>query len=137
MKDSWAIRMLEVEGFSALAAVNNGYIDFEDKHKFPYLLSVELSLLDTVNDRPTGEENVRLEEIEENLLSIFRSNQEVHYIGHITRQGFRDILCYVGSKDLDGEAIGAYCDTIETERDINIEINDDPSWDTARGVLGK
>ena len=135
IKDNWAIRFIEIDGFQATAAVNKGYLDFPDKDKFPFLLSVELSLLETVNDLPTGKENERLVEIEEKLLDIFKSTQELHYIGHITRKGWRDILCYAGSKELDGEAIGAYCDSIEADRDIVIEINEDLEWNTAQGVL--
>ena len=135
IKDNWVIRLIEVDGFQATAAVNQGYLDFPDKDKFPFLLSVELSLLETVNDLPTGKENERLVEIEEKLLDIFGSTQKLHYIGHITRKGWRDILCYVGSKALDGEAIGAYCDSIEADRDIVIEINEDLEWKTAKGVL--
>ncbi|MFB9077945.1 DUF695 domain-containing protein [Flavobacterium procerum] len=136
MKNNWAIRLIEVEGFTATATVNKGYLEFQDKDKFPFLLSVELSLLETENDLPTEKENARLIEIEENLLNIFKSTQQVHYVGHITRKGFRDILCYVGSEDLDGEAIGAYCDSIEAEREIAIDINEDSEWETAENVLG-
>lgn len=135
MKDNWAIRLIEVDNFTATAAVNRGYLDFERKNEFPFLLSIELSLLDTVDDRPSGDENYRLEDIEENLLNIFRNTQEVHYIGHITRNGYRDILCYVASKDLDIDAITNYCNTIEIDRNINIEIDEDPLWETAYGVL--
>ena len=135
MENNWAIRIIDVEGFDAIAMVNKSYLNFEKKEDFPFLLSVELSLVDTVNDVPTGEENLRLTEIEENLLGIFKSTQEVHYIGHITRKGWRDILCYVGSKDLDGEAIGTYCDGIEADRNIAIEINEDPQWNMVIGLL--
>jgi len=135
MEDNWVLRKVKVEGFDALSMVNTGYLDFEKKENFPFLLSVELELIDTVNDMPTGEENVCLTDIEEDLLKIFESTQEVHYIGHVTRKGWRDILCYVGSKNLDGEAIGAYCDNISANRDISIEINEDPQWNMVIGLL--
>lgn len=135
MKDNWAIRLIEVEGFTATARVNKGYLEFQDKEKFPFLLSVELSLLETENDLPTEKENQRLVEIEENLLNIFKSTQQVQYIGQITRKGFRDILCYLESEELNGEAINIYCDSIEAERDIAINIDEDPEWETAESLL--
>jgi hypothetical protein len=130
MKDKWAIQKLNVEGFDAIAMINKAYVNFNKKDKFPFLLSVEISLVDTVNELPTEMENERLADIEEELLKIFRKTQEVQYIGHITRKGWRDILCYIASENLDGNTIGKYCDSIEEDRNINIETIEDIEWET-------
>lgn len=135
MKDNWTIRLIEVDNFTAVAMVNKGYLDFSNKSEFPLLLSVELSLVETIDDLPTENEKERLDEIEKKLVAIFKSTQEVLYIGHVTRKGFRDILCYISDEKLNLEAINKYCDTIEQERTIAIDINEDSEWGAAYGVL--
>jgi hypothetical protein len=134
-ENKWVIRKLNIDGFDALAMINSAYSNFTEKAFFPFLLSVELSLIDTINDLPTGEENIRLTEIEENLLKIFSKTQKIQYIGHVTRKGWRDILCYTENKNLDSEEIGKYCDSIEQNRNINIEINEDPEWKIVDGII--
>ncbi|MDM1510654.1 DUF695 domain-containing protein [Myroides odoratimimus] len=133
---SMSIRVLEVGGFKATGVINMSYANFSDKDKYPYAFVIELSLVETEREYPTWEENERLEEIENNIIDILRRTQsDIHYVGKMTRRGVRDIFCYLPSDDIDGEAIGAYCDTIEDTIDIHIEIEEDKDWEIVSKLI--
>ncbi|MGL4584292.1 MAG: DUF695 domain-containing protein [Flavobacterium sp.] len=135
-ENSFAIRMIDVDNFKAVGMINRKYADFTEKHLFPFVLTIELSLVNTDGGYPTSEESERLEEIELNLRNIVKQTQsEVHYIGRVNREGAQDIFYYIATDELDGEAIGMYCDTIEADRGIDIQIFDDANWDSVSGLL--
>ncbi|MCC9041305.1 DUF695 domain-containing protein [Myroides sp. M-43] len=135
-ESNMSIRIIEVDDFKATGVVDVSYANFKEKNTYPYAFIIELSLVDIEGDYPTWEENERLEEIQSNIIDIIRKTQtDIHYIGHVTRRGARDIFYYLASENVDGEAIGAYCDTIEDTRDIHIELEEDKNWEIVSGLI--
>jgi hypothetical protein len=135
-EQSMSIRVVEVGGFKATGVIDMSYANYSNKDKYPYAFVIELSLVETEREYPTWEENERLEEIESDIIDILRRTQtDIHYVGKVTRRGVRDIFCYLASDDIDGEAISAYCDTIEDTIDIHIEIEEDKDWGIVTGLL--
>lgn len=135
-ESNMSIRIIEVDDFKATGILDVSYANFSEKRAYPYAFIIELSLVDTEGDYPTWEENERLEEIEKSIIEIVRKTQtEVHYVGRVTRRGARDMFYYLKNDDIDGEAIGAYCNTIEDARDIHIEIEEDREWEIVSGLI--
>lgn len=135
-EQSMSIRVVEVGGYKATGVIDMSYANFSNKDKYPYAFIVELSLVETEREYPTWEENERLEEIENDIMDILRKTQaEIHYVGKVTRRGVRDIFCYLASDNIDGEAIGTYCDSIEDTIDIHIEVEEDKEWEIVKGLL--
>jgi hypothetical protein len=123
------------EGLS-FATVNTGYRNYHNKKCYPFLVAIELEILEKNNNgHPTDIDAQRLNEIQENVESLLKQQQTVHPLARVTRNGTRDIMMYIDKPVFSEKELTGYCDNIRKERKIVFSIQKDEKWNAVSGFL--
>ena len=87
------------------------------------------------NGHPTDEEALRLNAIQDEIEMFLNSQQTVHSVARVTRNGFRDIMIYIDKPHLTQEDISDFFRDIQKDREVNFGIHRDPSWNAVSGFI--
>ena len=112
-----------------LATVNKAYDNYPNKSYYGWHVIVELEVIDkNGNGHPVDSEALKLNQIEEEINTFLKKTQTVHFVGRVTRNGFRDLLFYIDKPTINQQQLSDFCDPIMKERGINFGIQIDPKW---------
>jgi len=134
--ESFAVIPLNMKDGLAFATVNKAYDNYGNKSFYPWLVGVELQIIDkNDNGHPTDEEAIRLNKIQEELEALLRKQHTVHPVARVTRNGFRDLLIYIDNPKLSQEEVNNFFMDIQIEREVNFGINQDSTWNAVSGFI--
>lgn len=134
--ESFGISKLTLQDGWGLATFNNKYNDYPNKAFFPWHVLVELEIIDKNNNgHPIDTDADKLVRLEDQILKFLQEKQTVHFLGRVTRNGFRDLLYYIDTPKLEQAEVNAFCDNIMKERGIYFGMEKDPKWTAVSGFL--
>jgi hypothetical protein len=134
--ESFSIYKMDFPDGWGLATFNNKYNDYPNKAIFPWHVLVELEIVDkNDNGHPVDTDAEKLAAIEAEILEFLKQKHTVHFLGRVTRNGFRDLLYYVDMPRFKQAEVNAFCDNIMKERGINFRIKKDPNWTAVSGFI--
>ena len=120
----------------AFATVNKAYKDYPNKAFYPFLVGIELTVINkNENGHPVDSEAGRLNQIQDEFEAFLRQKHTVHPVARVTRNGAQDLLIYIDSPKLTQDELSTFCDGIQKERQMNFNIEKDPSWNAVSGFL--
>ena len=120
----------------AFATVNKAYDNYSNKSFYPWLVAVELQIIDkNDNGHPTDQEAAQLNAIQEKLETWLKNQHTVHSVARVTRNGFRDLLVYIDKPKLTQEEVNNFFTDIQKEREVNFAIQQDPNWGAVSGFI--
>jgi hypothetical protein len=135
-RESFSIIQLNMPEGLAFATVNEAYKNYPNKSFYPYLVGIELEIIDkNGNGHPVTSEAVRLNEIEKNIETFLKERHTVHFVARVTRNGARDVLYYIDTPKLTEQQVAEFCDEINKERKINFGIQKDSTWNAVSGFI--
>jgi len=118
----------EMEGFPALAIINSGLKNFEDKASYTHSVFIEI-IPDTFNEfgHPLEEEYDYLNKIEKEIISYLEEQTQSVHVGHTTLFRKREIIFYTKEP----EKVEAFLDHFlsSVERENAFEIDADKEWE--------
>jgi hypothetical protein len=119
-----------------LATFNNKYNDYPNKAFFPWHVLIELVIVDkNDNGHPINSDAEKLVKLEAEILNFLKLKHTVHFLGRVTRNGFRDLLYYMDTPKFEQTEVNAFCDNIMKERAINFGMEKDPKWKAVSGFI--
>src|SRR5690606_23317221 len=123
------------DGF-ALATFNNKYKDYPNKAFFPWHVLIELEIVEkNDNGHPVDKDAERLAKLEDEVMSFLKQKHTVHFVGRVTRNGFRDLRFYIDKPRFKQAEVYAFCDNVMKERGINFGVEQDPEWTAISGLI--
>jgi hypothetical protein len=129
-KESFGVWETEMDGAFALAVINAGYNRYPNK-KF-FLWSAQILIETGENDEngyPSANEAELLNMLEDWIEAFFKENHVTHFIGRLTRKGYRDIFYYLDRPNFDQYKTKKFFDEISAIRGINFYLKEDEKWD--------
>ncbi|MBN8857952.1 MAG: DUF695 domain-containing protein [Sphingobacteriales bacterium] len=134
--ENFSILKLNMSDGLALATVNKAYENYPNKSFYPFLVGIELEILDK-NDsgHPVDTEAARLNQIQDEIETLLRQKHTVHSVARVTRNGTRDILIYIDTPKLIREELNTFFEAILKERQVNFSIQKDASWSAVAGFI--
>lgn len=127
---NFGILQFDVDNEMAIASINIGYNNYPNKEFFPWCAQILFEILDkNENGHPTAEEAEVLNELEDKVEAFLKENHVVHFIGRLTRNGFRDIFYYLDNPDFDQSRTKKFFDGISAIRPVNLYLDEDSEWD--------
>ncbi|HKO82752.1 MAG TPA: DUF695 domain-containing protein [Chitinophagaceae bacterium] len=134
--ESFSMVKLDMADGLAFATVNKAYDNYINKSFFPWLLGVELQIIQKNNNgHPIDSEAAYLNQIQDDLETLLKKDHTVHSVARVTRNGFRDLLIYIDTPKLTQEELNSFFENIMKEREINFGIQKDPSWKAVSGFI--
>ncbi len=129
-ENNFGILQLEIDDSLAIASINTAYNKYPNKKFFPWCAQVLFEISDkNENGHPTNEEAEVLNELEDKVEAFFKENHVVHFIGRLTRNGFRDIFYYLDKPNFDQNKTKIFFDEISAIRAVNFYLDEDSEWD--------
>ena len=121
-----------VDGYPALAVINNDLKKLPDRSLYPYSVFIEI-VPDSFNEigHPVGDEYDYLLEIEKRIIHYLETETRTLHIGHTTAYRRREIIFYTKDSALVEDYLENYLNTIE--RESSFEIEEDREWDNVSG----
>ncbi len=127
--ESFCIYKMDFPDGWGLATINSKYDQYPNKAFFPWHVLVELEIIDkNDNGHPVDTDAEKLAKLEEDILKFLQQKHTVHFLGRVTRNGFRDLLYYVDQPKFEQAEVNAFCDNIMKERAINFGMEKDRDW---------
>ena len=134
--ESFSIYKMDLPDGWGLATFNNKYNEYPNKAFFPWHVLVELEIVDkNDNGHPVDKDAEKLAKLEDEILDFLKQKHTVHFLGRVTRNGFRDLLYYVDKPKFEQAEVNAFCDNIMKERGINFGMEKDPTWTAVSGFI--
>lgn len=134
--ESFSIAKLSFPEGWGLATFNNKYKSYPNKSFFPWHVLVELEIMDkNDNGHPIDTDAEKLVKLEGEILDFLKQKHTVHFLGRVTRNGFRDLLYYIDTPKFDETEVKAFCDIVMKERSINFGMEKDPKWTSVSGFI--
>jgi len=134
--ESFSIYKMNLPDGWGLATVNNKYNEYPNKAFFPWHVLIELEIIDkNDNGHPADKDAEKLAKLEEEILSFLKQKHTVHFLGRVTRNGFRDLLYYIDKPKIEQAEVNTFCDNIMKERAINFGMEKDPNWTAVSGFI--
>lgn len=135
-RESFSISKLTFRDGWGLATFNNKYNDYPNKSFFPWHVLIELQIVDkNDNGHRVDTETEKLVAIEDEIYNFLKQKHTVHFLGRVTRNGFRDLLYYIDTPKFQQAEVNAFCDNIMRERGINFGMQKDPKWTAVSGFI--
>lgn len=127
--ESFSISKIDLPEGWGLATFNNKYNDYKNKVFYPWHVLVELEVIEkNDNGHPVDTDAEKLNQLEDEILAFMQGKHTVHFLGRITRNGFRDLLYYIDTPKFNQDEVNSFCDSIMKERGINFGMEKDPKW---------
>ncbi len=134
--ESFSISKITLEDGWGLATFNSKYNDYQNKLFFPWHVLVELEIIEkNTNGHPIDTDAEKLAMMENEIMAFLKSKQTVHFLGRVTRNGYRDLLYYIDTPKFSQEEVNKFCDTVMNERAINFGMESDPKWHAVSGFI--
>ncbi len=134
--ESFSISKLTFQDGWGLATFNNKYNDYPNKSFFPRHVLVELEIMDkNENGHPIDTDAEKLVKLEDEILEFLKLKHIVHFLGRVTRNGFRDLLYYIDTPKFEQAEVNTFCDNIMKERGINFGMEKDLKWTAVSGFI--
>ena len=134
--ESFSISKLTLQDGWGLATFNNKYNNYPNKTFFPWHVLVELEIIDkNDNGHPIDIDAEKLVRLEGEILKFLQLKHTVHFLGRVTRNGFRDLLYYIDKPKFEQAEVNEFCDNIMKERGINFGMEKDPQWTAVSGFI--
>jgi hypothetical protein len=134
--EKFSIFKLTIDGSFALATINTGYDNYQNKKFYPWYTAVLMEIGGkNENGHPTNEEAELLNSLEDKITEFLGRTQIVHRIGRVTRNGERDIIYYIDKPNLDQNKVKEFFDSINSIRPMNLTIEKDEKWANVAAFL--
>jgi len=134
--ENFSIYKLTLPDGWGLATFNNKYNNYPNKAYFPWHVLVELEIIDKNNNgHPIDTDAEMLARLEDEILKFLQQKHTVHFLGRVTRNGFRDLLYYFDKPKFEQAEVDAFCDNVMKERGINFSMKKDPNWTAVSGFI--
>jgi len=134
--ESFSISKLTLPDGLGLATFNNKYNNYPNKQFFSWHVLVELEIMDkNDNGHPTDTDAEKLVKLEDEILGFLNQKHTVHFLGRVTRNGFRDLLYYIDTPRFEQTEVNSFCDNVMKERGINFGMEKDPKWTAVSGFI--
>ena len=134
--ESFSISKLTFQDGWGLATFNNKYNNYPNKLFFPWHVSVELEIIrKNDNGHPIDADAENLVRIEDEVLNFIQLKHTVHFLGRVTRNGFRELLYYIDTPRFNQDEVKAFCDNIMKDRGVNLNMKKDPKWTAVSGFI--
>jgi hypothetical protein len=134
--ESFSISKLTFTEGWGLATINNKYNSYPHKSFFPWHVSIELEIIDkNDNGHPAGSDAEKLVKLEDEILNFLKEKHTVHFLGRVTRNGFRDLFYYIDIPKFEQTEVNSFCDNVMKERAINFGMEKDPKWTAVSGFI--
>lgn len=128
-KENFSIFQLNMPDGFAIATVNTAYKNYQNKKCYPFLVGIELEVLEkNSNGHPGDIEGQRLNEIQTDFEELLKQQQTVHSVARVTRDGARDIMIYIEKPVFSEKAVTDFCNNIRKERKMLLSVQRDESW---------
>ncbi len=134
--ERFSIFKLTIEGGLALATINTGYDNYQNKSCYPWYTAVTMHIHDkNENGHPTNEEAEILNNLEEKIVEFLKRTQIVHAVGRVTRNGERDIFYYTDEPKFNPGNSREFFDAISAVRLVNISVEKDKKWSNVAAFI--
>ena len=134
--ESFSISKVTFPDGWGLATFNTKYDNYPNKLFFPWHVLIELEIVEkNDNGHPVDTEAEKLAKLEEDILTFLKSKHTVHFLGRVTRNGFRDLLYYIDKPNFIQDEVNTFCDNVMKERPINFGMENDPKWSAVSGFI--
>jgi hypothetical protein len=134
--ESFTIFKLNFPDGWGLATINKKYDNYPNKSLYPWLVLIELEVIDkNDNGHPINSDTDKLIMLEENIITFLKQKHTVHFLGRVTKNGFRELLYYIDIPKFEQTEVNTFCDNIMKERAINFTMEKDPKWNSVSGFL--
>lgn len=134
--ESFSISKLILQDGWGLATFNNKYNDYPNKSFFPWHVLIELEIIEkNDNGHPIDTDAEKLIKLEDEIMTFLKSKHAVHFLGRVTRNGYRDLLYYIDTPKFSQEEVNLFCDNVMKERAINFGMEKDPKWTAVSGFI--
>ncbi len=135
-EDNFGILKLEIDNFLALASINQAYNNYPNKKFFPWFAQILFELQDkNDNGHPTNEEAEVLNDLEDKINIFFKENHVVHFIGRLTRNGYRNIFFYLDNPSFDQDKTNTFFDEISAIRPMDFYLKEDKKWNKVSAFI--
>lgn len=117
----------EIDGFPALAVINQNFIDKTIQINYPFSIFIEI-VPDTFNKfgHPEGAEQDYLIEVEKKMIDYLEEQTITVHVGNTTTYHKREIIFYTKESEKVQGFLNYFLSTIEREN--NFEIESDAEW---------
>ena len=134
--ESFSIYKMDFAEGWGLATFNKKYDQYPNKLFFPWHVLIELEIIEkNDNGHPVDTDAEKLAILEDDILTFLKQKHTVHFLGRVTRNGFRDLLYYIDKPKFEQSEVNAFCDNIMKERGINLSMEKDPNWTAVSGFI--
>jgi hypothetical protein len=134
--ENFSISKLTLPDGWGLATFNTKYNNYPNKSFYPWHVLIELEIIDkNENGHPINTEAEKLVKLEDDILNFLKQKHTVHFIGRVTRNGFRDLLYFIDIPKFEEKEVNIFCDDIMKDRAINFGIEKDPKWTSVSGFI--
>jgi hypothetical protein len=134
--ENFSLVKLNMRDGVAFATVNQAYKNYPNKKVYPFLVGIELEVVDkNDNGHPVEAEASRLNQIQDEIETLLKQKQTVHSVARVTRNGARDILIYIDKPKVSQDELDTFFKDILKERQVNLSIKKDVNWIAVSGLL--
>lgn len=124
-KDFRISRIISEEG-DTFATFNHSYFEYGKKGHFPWQAKLTI---ESINQKYLTVEEIKiLNFIENSLKSFFEENCIVHYLGRVTKVGFRDIYFYLDHSNFNNPKTKQFLSELNILRNTTLNIKKDEQW---------
>jgi hypothetical protein len=125
-----------IEDEYCVGTINEYFKGYKNKVDFPYSLWITVETKDKNNDgHPTGEESFLFNQIEDGIIEKLDKKTPYCYIGHITRNGYREIMFYISDNSEVSKLIDTFIAENKYKRQIKYSIELDKNWESVSGFI--
>ena len=127
--ESFTVGQIETDEGIGFININIGYRDYPNKKFYPWCAQLLIEFKDkNEKGHPTEKEAETLNELENKIGKFLRKKHTVHFIGRVTRKGFRDLIYYLDQPKLDQTETNIFFDEINSIRAVNFHLDKDEDW---------
>lgn len=128
--EHFTIFRLEMPEGLAFATINQAYDHYPNKLLFPWCTQLILAINNKNSiGHPTNREARQLNDLEDKIARFLKKRHQVHYIGRVTRNGFRDLFYYLDQPMFDHAETEQFLESIKAERGVYFKLERDENWE--------
>jgi hypothetical protein len=131
---SYVVLQFEIDKKPCLALINQSFKNYAHKSDFPYAVWITVETREkNENGHPLINESNLFKRIEDSVNSRFAGSIPFCYIGHTTRDGYREIMIFVSDLKKANQLMNEFVSQKIFDRDIKFDIAEDREWESVSG----
>ena len=130
-QQSFSTLKFEADGKPCIALINNRYIEFKDKKKFPLSFFIMVNTLNKKQDgHPDEKETLLFNSLQTEIIQeLNKVLKQYCYIGTTTMAGYRDILLYIKAEDQEKATEALKSLKAKNQRINTLSLEIDHEWE--------